>query len=66
MAALKRVAGLSTAEIAEYFGVQPRTVITAAWRLARRAERDCQLSSRVDTMRVAAAAALGSVDRSHS
>lgn len=66
MAALRRVGGLSAPEIAEYFGVQPRTVITAAWRLARRAERDRQLSGRVETMRVAAAAALRALDSSRS
>ncbi len=58
MGVLRGVEGLSAAEIAGYFGVQPRAVMTAAWRLARDAVRDRQIAERVALMRAAAMAVL--------
>lgn len=56
MGALREV--LSVAEIAGYLGIRPQAVMTAAWRLARAANRDAQIAKRVALMRTAARAAL--------
>jgi len=57
---LRGVEGLSTTEIAGYFGVLPHAVMTAAWRLARGASHDPQIAERLALMRAAATAALKS------
>lgn len=58
MGVLRGVEGLSTVEIAQHFGVPPKIVTMAAWRLACRASSDPEAARWVSIIRGAAMATL--------